>query len=61
MRKSVLDLFLGITAIGETRNVGNGGEEKGPATLPKSISFCILTLAIFANSPTISLDSISKG
>jgi hypothetical protein len=33
---------LGITAIGETRKVGNGGVGKGPAILP---SFAILDFA----------------
>ena len=38
--------FLGMTDIGDARNVGKGGSGKGPAILPKLISLSILLLAI---------------
>jgi hypothetical protein len=52
---------LGITAIGETRKVGNGGVGKGPAIPPKFISFNILFLATTALSPAIPFVLISTG
>ena len=45
---NLVDCFLGTRPIGDTCKLGNGGVEKGPATLPRATS--LATISGFAKA-----------